>query len=312
MASKGRGAFKGSRLRATRLDGCGRVVYGDASQGVSKGFVSVAWTANTSEVAAIEQQNANGDPCIFEPAKTRFTGYSVTTVFCEVDPELFSLMTGQRVYVDENGDAIGFAINTDVDLGNQGFALEVWAGAPAGDSCDNAAAEGEFGYFLAPYLQGGILSDYTIENGAINFTISGAVTRNGNRWGSGPYNVMMNGGVPGPLLEPLQPNDHKLMIWVGVAPPAAFYGTRPVLDPEATAITGVSAAVGSSPSEAEFTFAGATADTPVWIDFGDGEWDYVADGTTGSTHTYAANGTYTVTARSNATVRTTQVTIPLA
>lgn len=312
MVSKGRGAFKGSRLRATRLDGCGRVVYGDASQGVSKGFVSVAWTANTTEVAAVEQQNANGDPCIFEPAKQRLTGYSLTMVFCEVDPELFSLITGQRVYVDENGDAIGFAISTDVDLGNQGFALEVWAGAPAGDACDDVAAQGEFGYFVAPYLQGGILSDYTIENGAINFTISGAVTRNGNRWGSGPYNVMMNAGVPSPLITPLERNDHKLLIWVTLAPPAPFYGTRPVLDPESTPITAVTAAVGDSPSEADFTFTGATADTPVFIDFGDGEWDYVADGLTGASHTYAANGTYTVKAQTNGSVVTTQVTIPFA
>lgn len=312
MASKGRGAFRGSRLRATRLDGCGRVVYGDASQGVSKGFVSVAWTANTTEIAAIEQQNANGDPCIFEPAKTRLTGYTVNMVFCEVDPELFSLITGQRVYVDENGDAIGFAINTDVDLADQGFALEVWAGAPAGDACDDDNAEGEFGYFLAPYLQGGILSDYTIENGAINFTISNAVTRDGNRWGSGPYNVMRSGGVASPLLTPLQRNDHKLLIWVTVAPPEAFYGTRPVLDPESTAITGVTAAAGESPTVADFTFAGASADTPVWIEFGDGEWDYVADASSGSSHEYAANGTYTVRATANGRWVTTQVTIPLA
>src|SRR5690606_16656672 len=201
---------------------------------------------------------------------------------------------------------------TDVKLSGQGFALEVWAGSPAADACENPNAEGEFGYFLAPYLRGGILSDYTIENGAVNFTITGAVTRNGNRWGSGPYNVMLNGGVPSPLIEPLEPNDHKLLIWVGVAPPEPFYGTRPVLDPEATAITGVTATVGSSPSEADFTFTGATAGAPVWIDFGDGEWDYIADGTTGASHTYAENGTYTVRASSNGSWVTTQVTIPLA
>lgn len=312
MVSKARGAFRGSRLRATRLDGCGRVVYGDASHGVSKGFVSVAWTANSTEIAAIEQQNANGDPCIFEPAKQRLTGYTLTMVFCEVDPELFSLMTGQRVYVDENGDAIGFAINTDVDLGNQGFALEVWAGAPSGDACDDVAAEGEYGYFVAPYLQGGILSDYTIENGAINFTISGAVTRDGNRWGSGPYNVMMNAGVPSPLITPLERNDHKLLIWVSVAPPASFYGTRPVLDTESTAITAIVETAGGSPTVADLTFTGATADTPVWVDFGDGAWDYVADGTTGATHTYAGNGTYTVRASSNGKWVTKQLTVPLA
>lgn len=310
MATKARGAVRGRRLRVTRLDGCGRVVYGDASQAVSKGFVSVGWTANTIQTDEVNQPNASGDRCIYEAPETKLTGFTLNMVFCEVDPELFSLVTGQRVYLDENGDAIGFAVNTDVDLSGQGFALEVWAGAPAGDACLDPNAQGEFGYFLAPYLKGGILSDYTIENGAVNFTITGAVTRDANQWGSGPYNVMMNAGVPSPLLEPLQANDHKLLIWVTVAPPEPFYGTRPVLDLDATAITGVTAAVGGGPSEAAFTFTGATAGTPVWVDFGDGEWDYVADGTTGATHTYATNGTYTVKASSNGTWVTTDVTIP--
>ncbi len=312
MASKGRGAVKGRRIRATRLDGCGRVVYGEASQAVSKGFVSVAWTANTIDTDEINQQNAAGERCIYEAAESELTGYTLTLVFCEVDPEMFSLITGQRVYLDENGDAIGFAINTDVKLSDQGWALEVWAGAPATDACDNPTAQGEFGYFLAPYLRGGILSDYTIENGAVNFTITGAVTRNGNRWGVGPYDVMMNGGVPGPLITPLEPNDHKLLIWVTVAPPEPFYGTRPVLDPEATPITAVAGVVGDSPMEADFTFTGAAADVPVWIDFGDGSWDYVPSGVTGASHVYAANGTYTVRATSNGTWVTSQVVIPFA
>lgn len=309
MASKGRGAVKGRRIRVTRLDGCGRVVYGEKSQAVSKGFVSVAWTANTIDTDEINQPNASGERCIYEAAESELTGYTLTMVFCEVDPELFSLVTGQRVYLDENGDAIGFAVNTDVKLGDRGYALEVWAGAPAGDACEDPNAQGEFGYFLAPFLRGGILSDYTIENGAINFTITGAVTRNGNRWGSGPYNVMMVGGVPAPLIEPLEPNDHKLLIWVTVAPPEPFYGLRPVLDPEATPVTAVTAAVGGSPMEADFTFTGG-ATVPVWIDFGDGQWDYVPTGSTGSSHIYAANGTYPVRASSNGTWVTTQVTIP--
>lgn len=311
MASKGRGAVKGRRLRVTRLDSCGRVVYGEDSQAVSKGFVSVAWTANTIDTEEINQPNASGERCIYEAAEQELTGYTLTMVFCEVDPELFSLVTGQRVYLDENGDAIGFAINTDVKMANQAFALEVWAGAPVGDACDDPNAEGEFGYFLAPYLRGGILSDYTIENGAVNFTITGAVTRNGNRWGSGPYNVMLDGGVASPLIEPLEKNDHKLLIWVTVAPPEPFYGTRPVMDPEAAALSAVVATEGGGPTEAEFAFTGATAGVPVWVDFGDGEWDYIPDGTTGSSHSYAENGTYTVRATSNGTWVSTDVVIPI-
>lgn len=310
MASKGYTAVKGRRVRVTRVDACGRPVFGEDSQAVSKGFISAAWTANTIESDEINQTNASGERCIYEPAEPELTGYTLEIQFCEVDPELFALVTGQSVYYDGNGDAIGFSINTKISLTDRAFALEIWAGAPAGDACADPNAQGSYGYFLAPYLKGGILGDYTIENGAVTFTISGATTRDGNQWGVGPYNVMLNEGVPGPLIQPLDPNDHKLLIWVNVAPPELFYGTRPVLDPASTVLTAVVATEGGTPTETTFAFTDATADTPVWIDFGDGTWDYVADGTDGSSHTYAANGTYTVKASTNGTWITTTVVIP--
>lgn len=311
MASNGYKAVRGRRIRVTRLDGCGRPLYGEDSQAVSKGFITASYTANTTETDEINQQNAGGESCIYEPAVSSLTGYTLEIVFCEVDPELFSLVTGQEVYLDANGDAIGFSVGTDVDLEAQGFAFELWAGAPAGDTCSDPNATGQYGYFLAPFLKGGRLGDLSIENGAVSFTITGATTRDGNQWGSGPYNVMLDGdGDPSPLLTPLSSQKHLLMIWVGMAPPELFYGTRPVLDPDSTAVTALAAVEGGSPSEADFTFTGAAGDTPVWIDFGDGTWDYIEDGTDGASHTYAANGTYTARASSNGTWVTTTVTIP--
>lgn len=310
MASQGRKAMRGRLARVTRVDACGRVVFGEDSQAVSKGWISAQWTVNTTESAAIEQENANGDRCIYEGPKTSFTGYTLTMTFCEVDPEFFSLVTGQRVYLDEDGNAIGFAISSDIDLGDRGFGLEIWAGSPRDSTgCLDPNAQGTYGYFLAPFLKGGVLGDYTVENGAVTFTIQNAVTQDGTAWGKGPYNVMLNAGVASPLLTPLEENDHKLMIWVAVAPPEPFYGTRPVLDPTSTAITAVVATEGASPTEATFTFTGAGAD-PVWIDFGDGTWDYIPVGTTGSSHVYATNGTYQVRASSNNTWVTTPVVIP--
>lgn len=310
MVSTGRKAMRGRLARVTRVDACGRVVYGEDSQAVSKGWVSAAWTANTTETAEITLDGADGEPIIQERAKQRFAGFTLSMTFGEVDPEFFSLVTGQRVYLDGDGNAIGFAINTDVDLGDRGFALEIWAGAPTNaDDCANEGAEGSYGYFVAPFLKGGILGDYTIENGAVTFTIQGAQTQDGNAWGVGPYDVMINGGVPSPLITPLEANDHKLLIWVTKAPPAPFYGTRPVLDRSSTAITAVVPVEGGSPTEADFTFTGAST-APVHVEFGDGTWDYVAPGTTGASHTYETNGIFTVRASSNGTWVETTVDIP--
>ena len=186
---------KGRRIRVTKLDACGRPIYGDSSHVVSKGFISVAFTANTSESDEISVTNAAGDLCVFEAAVTSLTGYGLEVQFCEVDPELFSLVTGQPVVKAPDGTTvIGFDIDTKISLDNSNFALELWAGSPATDSCSNPGATGAFGYLLLPFLKGGILGDFTVENGAVTFTVTGANTSEGNAWGVGPYPVMLGAG----------------------------------------------------------------------------------------------------------------------
>ena len=183
---------KGRRIRVTKLDSCGRPVYGDASQVVSKGFISVAFTANTTDSDEISVTNAAGEICVFEASVTSLTGYAVEISFCEVDPELFALVTGQPVVVGGDGTTvIGFDVDPSIALSASNFALELWAGSPTGDACASAGATGSYGYLLLPFLTGGILGDFTVENAAITFTLSGANTKKGNAWGKGPYPVML-------------------------------------------------------------------------------------------------------------------------
>lgn len=309
-----RGWMRGKRLRATRVDSCGRPIYGDNGFGINDGFIQVAWTANTNETDEINQTNANGDRCLYAPSETQLLGYTLELQFCNVDPELFSLMTGQRVYLDANGNPVGFAINSKVTLNGQGFALEVWAGSKPTDTCNTPGATPEFGYFLAPFVSGGILGDYTIENGAINFTISGATTRDGNHWGVGPYLVMPNaaGTAAATLPTALDQNDHKLIVATTIAPPDSFVGLRPLLNPATTPqISAISAALATR--TATITFTGGSATTPVWIDYGDGTWDYLTTSATTNSHTYAAgiSGVVTIKASSDGqTWKTATVTLP--
>lgn len=308
MVSKERSTVRGRRVRATRVDNCGVPVYANNAQAVSKAFASVTYTANTLDNEGIDARDADGEPGIYEPGRSKFVSYGVEAVFNRVDPEFFSLVTKQRVYRNEAGDAIGFAVNSDVDTEIEGFALELWAGTPDG-TCEPGSAQ-EYGYFLLPFLKGARLGDHTIENGAVTFTITGATTRPGNGWGSGPYPVMTVGGVPAPLLTPLEAADHKLLIWVDVPPPELFTGWRPVLDPTSTVISAVTATEGATDMQATFAFTGAVANVPVYIEFGDGEWAYVPSGTAGATHTYDTAGTYVVRATTNGVVRTVTVVVP--
>jgi hypothetical protein len=297
-ATKCLSLVKGRRIRVTDLDSCGRPVYGDDSQVVSKGFISVAFTANTTESDEINVTNAAGEVCVFEASVTSLTGYGVEIAFCEVDPELFALVTGQPVVLGADGTTvIGFDVDTKVSLDNSNFSLELWAGSPTGDACSTEGAQGSYGYLLLPYLTGGILGDFTVENGAVTFTLTGANTKEGNSWGVGPYDDIMldSGGAPGPMTTPVSSSVALRTMIVDLAPPDAACGARPLLDPSITPITSI-AGVATGLSVA-FTATPPSAGS-VHYDFGDGSWDYVvAPGDT--THVYETAGTYTVKASNN-------------
>jgi hypothetical protein len=289
MAGKCISLVKGRRIRLTKVNDCGIPVYGDGNQVTSKGFISVAFTANSTESDEISVQNAAGEVCVFEPSESSFTGYGVEITFCEVDVELFSLATGQQVYLEREG----------------GFALELWAGSPNADVCVDPNAQGSYGYLLFPFIKGGIVGDFTIENGAATFTVSGSTTRDGNGWGTGPYEVLLEGSVPSVLPTPLDSADHMLMVVTTVAPPEAACGSRPLLDPSLPALTAITATPIGLDVDFDVT---PPATGSVWYEFGDGEWDYVAAPGTAS-HSYATAGTYTVKASQNGEWVETTVTV---
>lgn len=299
---------RGRMLRATRLDACGSPVFGDCSVVTSSGFVSVAYTANIDDGTEINVPNANGDTCVYDPARPRFLSYTVEITFCNVDPDLYAMVTGQRTLTDAFGDVVGFTVDSAISPADTAFALEVWAGSP-GAVCSPAATGGTFGYVLLPFVQGGVVGDFTIENAEVTFTISNAVTKDGNSWGVGPYDVVLDvTSSPGPLEDPLLSTDHLVLLLTGVAPPEAECGCRPLLDPEDAVITDVTAV----PTLLSVAFDPVPAGSdPWWIDFGDGEWDYEALGTT-ITHVYAAAGTYTYTAYRGTSVIVDTVTVVAA
>lgn len=315
VTSKSSGLVNGRRGRFTRLDGCGRAIYADDSVAVTSGFVSVAYTANTSDSDDVDVKNAAGEQCIFVKGKTSLNGYGLEIVFCRVDPAVLGMLTGQTVRLSADGTRIvGFNVDTKVDMSDAAVSVEVWAGATDSDACATAGAQGSFGYFLSPFVQGGILGDFSVENGAINFTWTGANTADGNGWGVGPYNVVLDAlDVPGPLNEAITTTTHLVMEFTAVAPPVAYDGLRPLLDPDTDAITAIIGTPAASPSLL-VTFAPTPNDVvaPVYYDFGDGTWDYlIASAMGATTHTYAAAGTYTVKASSNGEDwATTTVTVP--
>lgn len=211
-------------MRITRLDECGVPVVGPTSTRVSKGFVSVGLSPQYEDADAINVTNAAGEIDFNEPGDSTLTGMQAEVAFTRVDPDLFSLITGQQTVVDGAAVATGFRLSGGAVVAG-GWALEVWSDL-GGQACAGAKA---YGYFLLPYLRGGTVGDFSIENGAANFTIT-STTREGAGWDVGPYDVVMAGepAAPSPLLTPIGPKDHFHLDMVTVAPPAETAGLVPL------------------------------------------------------------------------------------
>ncbi len=309
--TKDLGLVQGVVMRVTRLDGCGRPQFGDGGSVTSEGFVSVGVTANTTDVDEISVQNAKGKTVLYQGGRSNPSGFGLEITFARVDPELIAILTGQETVLDADGNVVGFTVDTAVDVSASGFALEVWSGAPSSDACADDEADGQFGYSLFPFVTGGTLGDFSIENDAVSFSVSGANTKDGNAWGKGPYNVVLNGTsgskTAGPLISALTATTALAQILVEVSPPAAVVGARPLLRTTDPAVTTITATVTSKTAALSVTPT-VTNGVGVWWDFGDGTWDYVTTGGGATSHTYAS-GTYTVQASTNGTWVSKTVTV---
>lgn len=209
---------RGKRIRLTRLTTTAAPDAGAAASGVSKGFITVKVTPQYDDGEAVRQKTADGDLCINEPGQVVLQNIAVEVQFCGVDPDLASLITGQPVVLDGTGAAVGLRLAGGVPI-TGGFALETWSGV--------AGNQAAWGYFLLPYLYGGKLSEFTIENGAANFTVT-TESREGSAWGTGPYNVVDTAAiapaVPGKLLTAIGAKDHVHLQYTTIAPPEPTNG----------------------------------------------------------------------------------------
>lgn len=252
---------RGHALRATKLDGCGNPVLGPDSVVVSEGFIQIAYTANSDAGTAISITNAAGKVCISDTPAPKFLNYTIEIQLCGVNPDLVHLFTGNPIVYDAQTtpQGIGFDVNSDVDLDSSGFALETWSGVPS-DACEPGVSA-QYGYGITPFIKGGILGDFAYANDAVNFTVSGAQSKDGAQWGVGPFDVINDAsGVPGPLLTPLSNKNHLRLILTSVAPPTDVCGAQ-ALGVEATGATaGIPATLTPTNSYAPANLAALVAD----------------------------------------------------
>lgn len=222
---------RGLIMRVTRLDNdCGDPIEGECSTVVSRGFVSVATTDNIEEPQVASQLAADGTYCYYDETEPLLNYVEATITLCQVDPEMFEMMTGAPLVIDGDGNAAGF-ITDHEQYGRASFALEVWSKVAA--PRDGAACPPDgitrYGYFLMPWLSRASFGDLTIENAGINFTVT-ARSERGTPWGVGPYDVFLDSeGNPSPLLDPLSVSAHRLVAFTQLPPPEPMCGCQPLI-----------------------------------------------------------------------------------
>lgn len=213
---------EGDVVRITRVDQCGRPVEGEDNAVLSDCFASVQMTPNINTGTDIEMLNMRGQTCGFKRACPDFRGFDITGTFWEASPELIEILTGNPVYFDYDGNPVGWDDEQVQCAG--GFALEIWQNL-IGEECADEEAEGQWFYWVLPWVTGGVLGDTTINAEGLSFTLTGS-TRSQSAWQLGPWDVQAQDSsqTPGPLLTPIGPNGHRRAFLTTTAPPLADCG----------------------------------------------------------------------------------------
>lgn len=255
--------LRGKMIRVTKLDGCGNPMLGPDSVVTTKGFITLGLTSNTFTGTAVTQELADGTRCINDVPTPVFESFTVALTMCGVDPNLVNLMTANPLVYDDAAtpEAYGIDITSDAPVDSVGFAIEIWSGTADGDACEGDTNLA-YGYALLPFIKGGVIADQSWENGAINFSVNGALTKDGSQWGVGPYDVELDGvttGAEGPLIKPIGTKTHQRIIPVYMPPPIPVAGATALGVPATTAVQGAPATLTPTNSYPPLNLAAAIA-----------------------------------------------------
>lgn len=214
MPSECRSVLKSCLAQFVRLDSCGNPVEGPASLLTTKGYISIAATAQIEDGEEFILKNACGELCINEKECDQFKRYDLEMQFCQIDPELLELVSNTRLLLDAGGVSRGFAHGESNLCEN--FSLELWNKVTP-SACDGGAQE--WYYFAFPWVTNGVMTDLTFENGPLTLTVTAHTKGAAASWGVGPSEI----------LDPSSPAlaaDHLLGYITTVQPPTPVCGLQ--------------------------------------------------------------------------------------
>jgi hypothetical protein len=239
---------KGTRLRATKVDSCGKPVAGPRNRLVTAGFVTLGLTAVMRDAQDLTQDNAEGKVCFEDRTPPERRWYTPVLELCNVNPGLITMFTGWENLLDESAtpEVVGFRDQREIES-DYGIALEVWTSGKSEDDCADPPTTDEilletgsgrkYGYFLFAGTEW-TLGDITIGATVATLTLTGRTIAMPH-WGKGPYNVQADAdGDAVRLLQPTTKKEHLTVFRTPIAPPDPTEGNQPVALATSTVFTG--------------------------------------------------------------------------
>jgi hypothetical protein len=291
MANKVTKAYNVEKLRFTKVDNCGRPIYGPCSTLIVECFETIQINADLDDGEEIAPVNANGKYCFYVPPPKLDKGFEVVATFNAKNPALYTALNPNWLQIiDEVGNLVGYEHISETSL-TAGVAIEGWE-TVSGGQCDPGGV-GSWNYFNLPYVTNFVPGDAERGNAVHQDEWTGH-TLGGNNWGVGPYNVRKNAstGTAGPLLVAQARNSHFLDFVTTLAPPASTDECIPLSNPAGPPITASSCVTGGL-----LISITATSARPMQADWGDGTAPETLTTAVAKTHTYTTAGRYVVTVR---------------
>lgn len=223
--------FKLPTVRVTRLNSCGQASTGTCSTVVSNGIISVAMTKEYEDRQEFFVKNGDGTFCVRETNPPILKWINLVITFCNVDPELVNIMSGNPMVADDADTPrnTGFSEEENV-VTNANFALEGWTRVSGTNVPCTGTNATEYGYVLWPRVVEGTIGDMTFQNDTVSFVLNARTAAN-SFWGVGPYFVDLSDNTgtlntPIKLLTPIGSLQHMRMFLTRQAPPTASCGCQ--------------------------------------------------------------------------------------
>lgn len=296
---------KGTRLRATKVNSCGKPIAGSRSRLVTNGYISVNLNPVMREAQDLTQQNAEGIDCFSDRTPPFRRWYTPAIELCNVNTGLLTMFTGWESLVDELAAAVGYR-DSDTIESTYGVAIEVWTSGKMEDDCavipttdatlSDASTGKSYGYFLFAGTEWAP-GDIKISAAVSSFTLTGRTIAM-PYWGHGPYNVQANSsGVARRLISATSNKEHLTVLRTPIAPPDPTPGHEPVALALASLFTGTNYYYGGPSNAAPIAIAPEQGSSE--------SWTLTTSGTpTGGTFTLLVNGVATGTIAYNASAAT--------